>query len=80
MPIFNMYGWMWTLACVSSIRSKSVCVCFYQIFLFGRMSTILQNQGIQRSIKKRDVEEKTELVVEANDKILERVVSVNIAI
>lgn len=50
------------------------------IFLVNRMTTILQNQGIQRDVKKRDVEEKTELVVEANDKILERVVSVNIVL
>lgn len=39
------------------------------------MAIILQNQGLHSDIRKRDLEEKYELVVEANDKVLERVVS-----
>lgn len=42
---------------------------------FSRIALILHHQGINRDIRKRDLEEKYELVVEANDKILERVVS-----
>lgn len=47
---------------------------------FSRMATILQNQGLYSDIRKRDLEEKYELVVEANDKVLERVVSLYVKI
>lgn len=42
------------------------------------MAIILQNQGLHSDIRKRDLEEKYELIVEANDKVLERVVSLYI--
>lgn len=37
---------------------------------------VLSHQGINANILRRDAEEKFDLIVEANDTILERVVSV----
>ncbi|XP_046669774.1 exosome component 10 [Homalodisca vitripennis] len=64
-------GQQWDLFCTSP-KFKDVMDSLGNKAL-ELMAVILHHQGVNRDIRKRDLEEKYELVVEANDKILERV-------
>uniref|UniRef100_A0A1B6F5B3 Exosome complex component 10 homolog n=1 Tax=Cuerna arida TaxID=1464854 RepID=A0A1B6F5B3_9HEMI len=64
-------GQQWDLFCTSP-KFKDVMDSLGNKAL-ELMTVILHHQGVNRDIRKRDLEEKYELVIEANDKILERV-------
>jgi hypothetical protein len=53
---------------------SSICINTISLPLFS-VSKVMQSSGIKGNIMTRDLEEKFELLLDANDTLLERVVS-----